>query len=174
VHGGLLAHQLLHGIDGVEGTRPEIFVVPSVLADGDGQPDAVQFDYLLRPRRGKVALLIEDVVERQQALVLFKEQTASIEQNGGVYGRLATFDRQGHACEHGCRQIPSGGGQLIDSGAAASEKAGLFEKVGRRITANDQFGKDGETRALGCGATAGRNDFLKISGEIPDSWVDLG
>ena len=50
VHGGILAHQLFHRIDGVEAARPEVLVVPGIFADGDGQAHAVQFDDLLRPR----------------------------------------------------------------------------------------------------------------------------
>ena len=84
MHGGLLAHQLFDRIDGVQAALPEVLVVPGVLADGDGQPQAVQLDHLLRPRRGEVALLVEDIVEGQQPLVLFEQQAAAIEQNAAL------------------------------------------------------------------------------------------
>ena len=70
----VLAHQLFHGIDGVEAARPEVLVVPGVLADGDGEANAVELDHLLRAGRRKVALLVEDVVKGQEALVLFEKQ----------------------------------------------------------------------------------------------------
>ena len=108
--------------------------------------------------------------------MLFEQQAAAIQQNGGVYGRLARLasGRKGHARQHGGRQIARGRGQLIDGRTAAGQKARLFKEVGGRIAADDQFGKDSKPRALGSGATAGRNNFFKISGEIPDSWIDLG
>ncbi len=89
VHRRMLAHQLFHGIDRIEPPRPEVLVVPGVLADGNRQPHAVQFHHLLRSRRSKVTLLVEDVVERQQALMLLQQQAAAIQQNGGIHGRLA-------------------------------------------------------------------------------------
>ena len=135
----------------------------------------------------KVALLVEDVVERQQALVLLEQQTAAIQQNGGIHGRLMTpaakiifprsrllFCGKGHARQHGGRQIARCRGQLIDGRTAAGQEAWFFKEVGWRVPADDQFGKDGQPRAQ-CGrATAGGNDFFKISGEIPDRWIDLG
>ena len=70
---GILAHELFHGIDRVEAARPEVLVVPCVLADGDGKADAFEVDHLLRRGGREVALLIEDIVKRQEALVLLEE-----------------------------------------------------------------------------------------------------
>ena len=78
---GFLAHELFHGIHLVEPPRPEVLVVPGVLADGDGQPLAVQLHHLLRPAGRKVALLVEDVVEGQQPLVLLEEHAAAIDED---------------------------------------------------------------------------------------------
>ena len=47
VEGGILAHQLFHRIDGVETARPEVLVVPGVLADGDGEANAIQLNHML-------------------------------------------------------------------------------------------------------------------------------
>ena len=176
VEARLLAHQLFNRIDGVEAARPEVLVVPCILADGNGQPQAVQLDHFLRLRRGKVALLVKDVVEGQEALVLFEKNAAAIQQNGGVDGWLSAFilGSQGYTRQHGGRQIASGLGQLIDGRAAASQETGLFQEVGGRVTAEGQLGKDGEPRALRGRAAAERDNLLKISGEIPNSGIDLG
>ena len=114
---GLLAHQLFHGIDRIQPPRPEVLVVPGVFADGNRQPHSVQFHHLLRSRRGKVPLLVEDVVERQQALVLFQQQASSIQQNAGIYGWFSrlTLRRKRHACQHCGRQLARCRGQLIHS-----------------------------------------------------------
>ena len=175
MHLRMVAHQLFHGIKVVQAAWPEALVVPCVLANGNGQPDAVQFHYLLRPRRGKVALFVEDVVERQQALVLLEQHTATIQQNGGVDGRLAipaagircrnsrlaalTPGRQRHARQHGGRQVAGSLGEFTDGRAAAGQKAGFLKEIGRRVTADHQLGKDREPRALS-GRAAGDRDNL--------------
>ena len=43
----MLAHKLFHGIDSVEPAPPEVLVVPGILADGDGEANAVRFNHLL-------------------------------------------------------------------------------------------------------------------------------
>ena len=81
----MLRHHLFHRIDGVESPRPEILVVPRILADGNRQPHAIELDHLLRARRREVPLFVENVVERQQALVLFQQKLAPIQKNGRIY-----------------------------------------------------------------------------------------
>ncbi len=99
MHGRVLAHQLFHRIDFVEPPLPEVLVVPGVFADGDRQPHAVQLDHLLPLCRREVTLLVEDVVERQQPLVLLEHEVALVQQNSRIHGRLAraTLSRQRHA-----------------------------------------------------------------------------
>ncbi len=97
---GLLAHQLFHGIDGVEAARPEVLVVPRVLADGDGEANAVELDHLLRFGRREVTLLVKDVVKRQEPLVLLEKQLALVEEDRGVEGGLAIL-AVGRKCDAG-------------------------------------------------------------------------
>ena len=176
VHRGLLAHQLLHGIDAVEPPRPEILVVPGIFADGDGEARAVQLDHVLRPGRRKVALLVEYVVEGQQALVLLDDQPAAVEQHGGVDGGLAgvALGRERHARQHRCGQRARGFRELVDSRAAAGQEARLFKKIGGWVAADGQLGEDGQARALLGGAAAEGDDFFEVSREIPDGGIDLG
>ncbi len=103
MNGGMLGHDLFHGIDGVELAGPEGLVVPGVFADGDGQAHALEFDHLLGARRRKIALFVEHVVEGQQALVLFEEKLPAIEEHGGIDGRFpcTRAGRQSHARQHG-------------------------------------------------------------------------
>ena len=173
MHRGLLAHQIFHRVDIVQAARPEVLVVPGVLADGDGQPHSVQFDHLLRTRGRKVTLLVEDVVERQQPLVLLQQQTPSVQQNGGIDGWLFTLRWQCHSCQHGGGQSGGRSGQLIDRRAATGQKAGLLQKIGGRVAANNQFGKDRQPCAQSRGAAADGNDFFQISGKISDGGIDL-
>ena len=163
VHGGMLAHQLFHGIDGVEAARPEVLVVPGVLADGDGQAHAVQFDHLLGAGGRKVALLVEDIVEGQQALVLLEQQLAA-DRAGRRHSRPACRARPsaGRAtpASTAVDNAAGGGGQLIDGRAAAGQEAWLLKEVGRGIAADGQFGEDGKARAQRSGAAAGGNDLF--------------
>ena len=176
MHGGLLAHQFFNGVDLVESPRPEVLVVPCVLADGHREPDAVQLYHLLGPGGSEVSLLVEDVVEGQQPLVLFEQQAPAIQQHGGVHGRLATLAvrSQGHAGQHCGWQLAGGRGQLIDRQAAAGEKAGLFKKVCWRIAAEHQLGEDGQPSAQPGRPPADGDNSFKITAEIPNSGIDLG
>ena len=51
--GGILAHQLLQRIEGVETARPEVLVVPGIFADGDRKTHIIEFDDVLRPEGRK-------------------------------------------------------------------------------------------------------------------------
>ncbi len=176
VQGGLLTHQLFHRVHLVQTLGPEVLVVPGVLADGDGEADSVQLDDLLPAGRGEVTLLVEYVVKGEEPLVLLEEKRASVEQNGGIDGRLAClgWGGQSHASQHSRRQVTGGRGQFVDSAAAAGEEAGLLKEIGGRIAADGELRKHGEARAqCGC-AAAGRNDSFKVSCKIPDRRIDLG
>jgi hypothetical protein len=176
VQGRILAHQLFHRVNGVETAGPEMLVVPCVFADGDGEANAVEFDNLLLARGGEIALLVEDVVEGQEALVLLKQQMAAIEQDGCVDGWLADarFRRQGYAGEYGRGQLRGGCGQFFNGSSAAGEEAGLLKEIGWRVAADGQLGKYREPRAFGGRVFTGRDNLFKVSGEISDSRIDLG
>ena len=126
--------------------------------------------------RREVALLVEDVVKRQQALVLFEQQRPPSSRTAAFTAGLplSPSGRQGHARQHGGRQIARGRGQFLDGGAAAGQKTGLFKEVGRRVAADDQLGEDRQPRALSGRAAAGSDDLFKVSGEIPHGGIDLG
>ena len=163
VDGRILAHQLFQRIEGVETARPEVLVVPGIFADGDGEAQTVEFDDLLAAGGQEVALLIEDVVEGQQPLVLFKQDHALVEQDCGVHGRLAGVGRGGqrHACDNGGGKIARGGGEFIDGLAAASEEARFLKEVGGGIAADRQLGKDSEPSALVGGAAGEPREFFR-------------
>ena len=173
---GLLAHQLFHGIDGVEAARPEVLVVPRVLADGDGKANAVELDHLLGFSRREVPLLVEDVVKGQEPLVLLEEQLALVEEDGGVEGRFAILavGRKGDAGKHGNGQFARCRSQFVHGRSAAGQEAGFLKEVGGRIAADGELGKDRKARALFRRAAAGGNDLLEVSGKITNRGVDLG
>ena len=173
---GLLRHQLFHRIDCVEPARPEIFVVPGVFADGDGEPHAIEFNNLLLRRWGEIALLVEDVVEGQQPLVLFQQQLPPSSSTAAFTAGLP-----GPGSRQGPRRPgpPSARSRVaaasfIDGQTAAGQEARFLKKIGWRIPADRKLGKHGEPRSVGGGALADCNDLFEIPGEIPDRGVDLG
>ena len=176
MQGRMLAHELFHGIDSVEPPLPEVLVVPGILADGDGQANAVELNHLLGLGWREVALLVKDVVEGQEPLVLLEEQLALVEEHSGVEGRLTVFASGGqrNARQHCGGQLARCAGELVDCGTAAGEEAGFLKKVGGRITADGELGEDGEARALLRRSPADGNDSFEISREIPDRRIDLG
>ena len=190
MHGRMLAHELFHGINGVEPPWPERFVVPGVFADGDGQANAVQLNHLLGLGWQEIALLIENVIEGQEPLVLFEKQLAPVEQYSGVEGgppphrrrpvagetgfSVIAPRRQRNACQHGRGQLARSEGQFVYSGTAAGKEALLLKKVGGRIAADGELGEDGEARTLLRRSAADSDDSFEISGEISNCRIDLG
>lgn len=74
---------------------------------------------------------------------------ASIDKDGGVKGGFDVIASSGQcdAGKDGGRQITRGGGEVFNRGAAASEEAGFFNKIGRRIAADGELREDGKPRA---------------------------
>ena len=65
---GAGADQLLDRIVVVAAALPEVAIVPDVLADADAEPRAAEVEHLRAVERLEVAVLVEDVVGRQQRL----------------------------------------------------------------------------------------------------------
>ena len=173
---GILAHELFHGIDGVEAARPEVLVVPGVLADGDGEANAFEFDHLLRAGWREVALLIEDVVKGQEPLVLFEEQLAAVDEDGGVEGRLAVFAAggQGHARQDGSGQVARGGASSSTAVRQRARKLGFSRSRradSRRWRARR---RPSDARLKSAARRLKATIFSEVSSEIPDRRIDLG
>ncbi len=74
--GRALRHQALHWIVRVQAVGPETLVVPCVFADSYCQNLVVELDERLGVAGLEVALLVEDVVERQKNLLLQEQDLA--------------------------------------------------------------------------------------------------
>src|SRR6185437_15022124 len=108
--------------------------------------------------------------------VLLEQDVTGVNENRGIDGRLAgaAACSQRDAGEDRRGQIARSRRQLVDSTAAAGEKAGLFEEIGGRIATDDQFGEDDKARAMSGGAVGGLENLFQVAGDIPDSGIDLG
>jgi len=108
--------------------------------------------------------------------MLLEEQLTFVQKHRGIEGRFSVFASggQSHSGENGGGQLMGGCGEFVDSRTAAGQKARFLQKVGWRVAADGEFGKNAEARApLRCTA-AGGHDSLEISREITDCGVDLG
>ena len=175
-----LPHQFVDRVHGVEAARPEALVVPCVLADGDGQRLAVQQGQGLMFGRLKVALLVEDVVERQQHLLLHEAHPPAGEQRGNI-ARVLPFvwpaiHRAGgeDRAAQNRRAIGGVGRNLIQRLSRAVQKRPLLQQVGRRVSADGEFRKHRQLRAGLRGARGKVEDQPRVSGKVPNGWVDLG
>jgi hypothetical protein len=86
IHDGLRAclRQRFDGVLMVTPALPEIPVVPDVLTDADAQAESVQLQDSRRAPRLEVAIFVENVIGRQQALVKHRSRASVIQQDRAV------------------------------------------------------------------------------------------
>jgi hypothetical protein len=65
-------------------------------------------------------------------------------------------------------------GNLPQRLAGTREKGRLLQQVGGRISADAEFRKHGQIRALAGGAVLELEDEADVSREVADGWIDLG
>ena len=151
VQGRMLAHQFFHGIDLVEPARPEVLVVPGILTDGDGQANPVQLNHLLRLRRARNSAARQRRRRRAAAACAAREAggPGPEEQRRSQAGLPGPRRPAGSAtpASTAVDRLARGRSQFVHCPAATGEKAGLLKKVGWRIAADSQLGKDRQTRA---------------------------
>ena len=139
------------------------------------QPHPVELNHFLRMGRREISLLVEHIVERQQALVLLQQKLSFIQQHRGIHRRFPRPGRRGqrHSGKNRRWQLARGRGQLVDCGAAAGKKARLLQKVGRRIAADGEFRENRQPRTLFRSPPAHRDDLFEIPGKVANRGVDL-
>ena len=81
--------EFLHGVALIEPAVPKRLIVPGVFANGDRDRSNSQRGEFLAFGRTEVALLVEDVVVRQQHLMLAEGDLAALEHGGSVPDPLA-------------------------------------------------------------------------------------
>ena len=150
---GAGVREFIHRVPPVQRPFPELLVVPGVLADGEGNGQAADFDHRLLFGGTEVARLVEDVVGRQQHLVLAEDDAPAFEHGGGVGGGLAGLGVAAphEAADNRERQVRGVARELVEGFLGASEEAGFLDEVARGVAVQDEFREDGEP-----GATRGR------------------
>ena len=131
--------QRLDRVGAVEPVRPEVGVVPDVLADRDAQAPAAKVDRRDLGRRLEVAPFVEDVVGGQQRLAHHRGDPAVLDQRGRV-GDAAP----GRASRASAREI-----RPAARGAGRRPRAGVPRAGGRPCQRlQRRAGRGQEGRAL--------------------------
>src|SRR5579863_879671 len=87
-----LPDQFGDGIALVEALRPKLFVVPTILANGDAELLAGVFEIGLRARGLEIAGLIENVVSGEKHFALAEGDFAVAKKRGAIGGGFAGLD----------------------------------------------------------------------------------
>ena len=169
------AHQGLDRIGAVEPRRPEIGVVPDVLADGDPQGSPAERDGRDLGGRIEVAPLVEHVVRRQERLADDVRHPTAVDQRGAVVepvpvGRLAPLGEP-----HQRRGRPAGARrrQRVERGTRRLDEGGTLEQILGRISAERQLGEDGQRGAPRLGRGQGLQHQTSVPVEVADGGIDL-
>lgn len=170
-----LGRELAGGIDAaIELTRAEGGVRPDIFADGDANAAAGVFDDERAGGGFEVAVFVEDIVGRQEALVGGGDDLAAMNEGGGVERGPAgaggvSLDR---ADERG--DVADVRGDFAEGVFAIGNEAAFEEQVARRVAADDELGEDDEFGALGDEDVVGVEDLAAIAGKVADGGVELG
>src|SRR5258708_15413910 len=142
--GSLLA-KFHHRITLVQARRPEVRVVPHILANGDAKFFVLEaVDHLLIGRL-KVPRLVEYIVGRQQHLALLKDDSPSAQQRrfiGHGFAR-ALLHTPGVADQARQRDF---GGKRFQFIHVPVQKSRTLQKILRWITAQAKLGKNSKVR----------------------------
>jgi len=156
--------------------RPEIGVVPDVLADGNAQPAAAPRDRRDVGGWFEVAPFVEHVVGRQQRLAHDVHDAAAIDQRRAVGDRPS--GRAGgqafrKADDHRRARRHQRVRQRRERRRRRVQERGTLEQVARRIAGQRQLGKDCQLGPALLSRGGRLEDQPPIAGEVADGRVDL-
>ena len=153
---------------------PEIAIVPDVLADGHSQGPIPQAQYLVVGRRFEIAVLVENIVSRQEALVETIQHLSSRQERGTVEQRSSfrSVVGLGQPDEHrgSATQLR---GQSLQNLPTVSNEARLKQQVSRQVAQQGEFRSHHEIRALLGGFACCRADAGSVSADVADDLVEL-
>ena len=162
------------GIGAVTSFRPEILVVPDILADGDTEALVAVGNDKVIGRRFEIAILVEYIVGREQGLVADCSNGAVVEECGGIgdvtSGACRVFSDEPNQHAHGT----GGGGEALKGEGILSNEFPFQHEVARRVAGEGEFREDHEIGAGIHSALVSGEDAAFIAGDIADRGVDLG
>ena len=151
----------------------KIFFRPDILADGDAEFHPGDFDGRDDLRRLEIAILVEDIVSRQQRFVDFAEGLPAREDRGGVVegpsGPGVDIDEPDDERHIADRRV-----QFLKNLQIQRNKARLEDEILRRVTGERQLRGEHDLRATGNEITIRREDLFRVSAEVTNGRIKLG
>ena len=157
----------------VDPVRPEILVVPDVLADGDAKPVAVERERRDVFGRLEIAVLVKHIVGRQQTFRGAPDDFAMLQHGGGIFQPAAGLLRIAVHVADAERHRADARGGFGERGEIGVNEIGALEQVARRVAAEEQLGREDEFRAAGAGLVVAGQELQPVGGEIADGRIEL-
>jgi hypothetical protein len=130
-----LRDEFLDGVAAAKPFRPEILVVPDVLAKGDAEFAAIELEGRGAFGRFKITVFVKNVVSRKQALVRAPDDFSVLQNGGGVAerasGTFGIFVNATDAQGNGADAFGGFGGR----GEIGLDEIGAQEQIARRVAA---------------------------------------
>ena len=145
---------------------PEVAIVPDVLADADAEPPAADVEHLRAVERLEVAVLVEDVVGRQQRFAEALLDAAVAQQHGGVEERppFVRRVRLGQADQHRRTDRRASRASVASASQLRAHEAGAEQQIARQVADQRQLRRHGQ---LGAQARAASRAASTISRALP-------
>ena len=168
-----LPDEFLDRVTAIKPFRPEILVVPDVLADGDAEFAAIERKRGDAFGRFKIAVFVKNVVSREQAFVRAPDNFPVLQNGGGIAerasGTLGIFTNTTDAQWNGADAF----GGFRECRKIGLNKIGAQEQIARRVATEKQFRCDDEFRAERAGFFITGDEFLPVRGKVADGRVEL-
>ena len=158
----------------VTAVGPEIVVVPDVLANRQRDLPAVELGGTIFRGRLEIAVLIKDIVGRQQRFRAGGDDPAVLKERGGI-GDLAA-GAEGVLADVTDEQTDGagGGGEAVQRFEILRDELFLEEQIAGRIAGDAEFGADDHVSAGVDAAAVRGEDSGLVAGEVADGGVQLG
>jgi hypothetical protein len=143
-----LLHEFVHGVGAVAALGPEVGVVPDVLADGEGDLLAAEFDGRDFLGGLEVAVLVEDVVGRQERLHHAMRDLAALDDGGGVVERAAGARGVAVDVAGDERDVADRFRKRVEALESARDEVVAQKQIAGRVAAEEQLGSQHQLGAL--------------------------
>src|SRR5258708_22272702 len=171
-YAGSLCSQFGDWVAVVASHRPEVLVVPHVLANRDAQLFVAEAEYFLFRGWLKIARLVEYIVGRQQHLALLEDNLAAAQQRGLIRYTAASpilvFADVAH--NGGPRQLRR---QLLQFFLISIDEGRTLQQILGQVAANTKLGENGQVRSPSLGAFRQGKNACSIARKIADGGIEL-
>ncbi len=172
-HFRALRNQFLDRVAAIQPLRPEILVVPDVLANRDAEFYTVENERRDCLCRFEIAVFVKDIVGRQQTFIRAPDDFSVLQNGGGIPQRASGIfriavniaDAQWNRADAFCR--------LVQRRKICPDKIFAQKQIARRVAAQKQFRREDKFCAERDGLFITGQKFLPVGREIADGRVEL-